>query len=102
MDQQRPTFVHSFIPDISIAPLQVLYFSEVLNHSIVTVPESTRRNATGNCEGRTCPRSLCGEWDSNIHPFGRKALKLPLSHHSHLYPLSLLYLNSRLHCLSFS
>jgi len=30
------------------------------NHSIDTVSELTRRNAIGNCEWRTCPRSLRG------------------------------------------
>jgi len=51
---------NSFFPDISIAPLQVHYYSEVLptqHRYCVTV---SRRSATGNCEWRTCPKSLLG------------------------------------------
>src|SRR6218665_918050 len=87
------TTFHSFIPDISIALLQVLYYSEALpttalycivsihlycascsahqsevlpvretqgEESIDTVVELRRQSATGNCELRTCPRSLRG------------------------------------------
>ena len=32
------------------------------NYSIDTVSKLTRRSATGNCEWRTCPRSLHGSW----------------------------------------
>src|SRR6218665_2776780 len=40
---------YSFIPDISITPLQVHYYSETLP-TIDTVSELTRRSAIGNCE----------------------------------------------------
>ena len=45
----------AFIPDISIAPLQVHFYSD-----IDTVSKLTHRSATGNYEWRTCPRSLRG------------------------------------------
>ena len=32
------------------------------DYSIATVSEFTRRSATGNCERRTCPMSLCSSW----------------------------------------
>ena len=63
-NSQRNIFIHSFIPDISryqvLAHSFVNYYSEALapDHSIDTVSELTRRSATGNCEWRTCPRSL--------------------------------------------
>src|SRR6218665_2804595 len=44
---------HSFIPDISMAPLQVHYYSEALPATALigpTVSEFTRRTATCNCE----------------------------------------------------
>src|SRR6218665_717533 len=44
---------HSFIPDISMAPLQVHYYSEALPATALigpTVSELTRRIATCNCE----------------------------------------------------
>jgi len=52
------SFIHSFIQIISIAPLQVHYYWEAL-------PTQrgywvSCRSATGNCERRTCPRSLHG------------------------------------------
>jgi len=55
--------IHSFVPDISIVLLQVHYYSEALqspDNSIDTVSKLTRRSTTGNCEWRTCPRSLRG------------------------------------------
>jgi len=45
---------HSFIPDISIEPLQAP------DYSIDTVLKLTHRSATGNCEWRTCPKPLRG------------------------------------------
>ena len=54
--------IHSFIPNISIAPLQVHYCSDSLPTTI-TVSELSRRSATDNCEWRTCPRSRCGGWN---------------------------------------
>jgi len=50
-------FIHSFIPDISIAPLQVHYYSEALPttalYSYWYCVELTRRSATGNHEWMT-------------------------------------------------
>ena len=54
-------FIHSFIPDISIAPLQVHYTTQRrprLQHCWPTVSELTLRNATDNCKWRTCRRYL--------------------------------------------
>ena len=48
-------FIHSFIQAISILPLQAHYYSEVL-----PIQHGYCVGATGNCEWRTCPRSLCG------------------------------------------
>jgi len=45
---------------ISIAPLQVLYYSEALQTQNGYCVGVSRRSATGNCEWRTCPRSLRG------------------------------------------
>jgi len=44
--------IHSFNPDISIAPLEVHYYSEMLPTTALTdaVSELTRQSATGNCE----------------------------------------------------
>src|SRR6218665_401139 len=57
-------FVHSFIllfiQAISIAPLQVRYYSEVLPTQHGYCVGVSRRSASGNCELRTCPRSLRG------------------------------------------
>src|SRR6218665_919039 len=54
------SFIHSFIQAISIAPLQAHYYSEVLPIQHGYCVRVSHRNATGNCERRTCPRSLCG------------------------------------------
>ena len=48
----------SFIHSISIAPLQVHVYSEVLPTQHGYCAGVSRRSATGNCELRTCPRSL--------------------------------------------
>jgi len=57
------SFIHPFILDISITPLQVhYYYSEALPTTalIDTASELTCRSAIRNCEWRTCPRSLRG------------------------------------------
>src|SRR6218665_312858 len=51
---------NSFIQAISIAPLQVHYNSEALPTQHGYYVRVLRRSATGNCEQRTCPRSLRG------------------------------------------
>jgi len=52
--------IHSFIPDISIVPLQDHYYSEKLPTQHGYCVRVLRKRATGNCEWRTCPRSLHG------------------------------------------
>ena len=47
--------VHSCIQTISIAPLQVRYYSEALPTQHGYWAGVSRRSATGNCELRTCP-----------------------------------------------
>src|SRR6218665_2501983 len=75
-------FIHSFNPDISIAPLQVHYYSEALPTTIIDiVGVYTTKRYTGNriqyiqyiiyiIYRRTCPRSLAWrlERDSNRRP----------------------------------
>src|SRR6218665_2159440 len=51
---QRPklnaySFIHSFIPAISIAPLQVLYYSEALPTTTRILYRSSTPKRTGNC-----------------------------------------------------
>src|SRR6218665_1547189 len=57
--------MNSFIQTISIAPLQVNYYSEALptQHEYTYCAGVSRRSATGNCELRTCPRPLRGAYD---------------------------------------
>jgi len=51
---------HSFIQATYIAPLQVYYYSETISTQHGYCVRVSRRSATGNCEWRTCPRSLRG------------------------------------------
>src|SRR6218665_1225896 len=55
-----PSSSHSFILAISIAPLQVHYYSEALLTQHGYCVGVSRQSATSNCELRTCPRSLHG------------------------------------------
>src|SRR6218665_1713563 len=57
--------VHSFIQTISIAPLQVHFYSEALPTQHGYCAGVSRRSATGNCELRTCPRSIRGGWSGS-------------------------------------
>jgi len=52
--------LYSFIHTISIAPLQVHYYSEALPTQHGYCAGVSRRSATGNCDIRTCPKSLRG------------------------------------------
>jgi len=67
---------HSFIHSgyFHIASSTRLQLRGAPDYSIDTVSELTRWNATGNCEWKTCPRSLRGCY-SNIRtcypPYGR-------------------------------
>jgi len=49
------------IQAISIAPLQVHHYSEALPTQHGYCVRVSRWSATGNCEWRTCTRSLRGE-----------------------------------------
>jgi len=50
----------SFIQAISIASLQVHYYSEALPTQHGYCAGVSRWSATGNWEWKTCPRSPCG------------------------------------------
>jgi len=53
--------LHSFIPDISIAPLKVNYYSTTQRHSQLQHWYYAKVNTLKRySEWRTCPRSLCG------------------------------------------
>jgi len=54
------TVLHSFIQAISTAPRQVHYYSEALPTQHGYCVGVSCRSAKGNCEWRTCPRSLRG------------------------------------------
>src|SRR6218665_2857629 len=58
--RRRSALIHPFIQTISTAPLQVHFYSEVLPTQHGYCAGVSRRRATGNCELRTCPRSLRG------------------------------------------
>ena len=75
------TFIHA----ISIVPLQVHYYTEVLPTQHGCCARILRQSATGNCEWKTCSRSLRGgyrthERESDPWPFKRKASTLPMCH----------------------
>ena len=55
-----PRETHSFILAISMAPLQVLYFSEALSTTARILYRSFTPKRTANWRERTCPRSLRG------------------------------------------
>ena len=46
---EHTSFIHSFIPAISIAPLQVLYYSEALPTTARILYRSLTPKRTGNC-----------------------------------------------------
>jgi len=46
----RIIFIHSFILDISLAPLQDHYYSEMLLTTALILCRLTRQSATGNCK----------------------------------------------------
>jgi len=52
--------IPSFIQAISIAPLQVRYYSEQIPTQHGYCAGVSNRSATGNCELKTYPRSLRG------------------------------------------
>ena len=58
--RRRCSGIHSFIQTISIAPLQAHFYSVALQTQHGYYAGVSRRSATGNCELRTCPRSLRG------------------------------------------
>src|SRR6218665_2983413 len=79
-------FIHSFIPDISIVPLQVHYYSQALPTTAsigycvgVNTPKCCRQLRVKDLPEVTTWRL---EWDSNLRPSRCKAPNLPLSHHA--------------------
>ena len=82
-NNMRIIIIHSFIHGISIAPLRIHYYSDVLStphgHCVGVSPWS----ATGNCEWRTCQGPyMAARAGSEPTTFGRKASNLPMSHHT--------------------
>src|SRR6218665_2340929 len=77
----------SFIQAISLAPLQVRYYSEVLPTQHGYCARVSHRGATGNCNRQLQVKNLPKvptwrlEWDSNPQPSGRKASTLSMRHH---------------------
>ena len=57
--------IHSFIQVISIVPLPVLYYSEALPAQHEYCVGISCRSGTGNCELKTCPRSIHGGWSGS-------------------------------------
>jgi len=60
LDELVSSFIHSFIQAIFITPLPVHCYSEALPTQHGYCVRVSHRSATGNCEWRTCPGSLCG------------------------------------------
>ena len=58
--QVSAIFINSLIQTIFIVPLQVHFYSEALPTQHGYCAGVSCRSATGNCEVRTCPRSLHG------------------------------------------
>ena len=77
-------FIHSFILAISIAPLQVHYYSEMLStqHGYCVKVSHWSPRATAS-EGLTKVPTLGLERDLNQRPFRQKVSNLPMSHHTH-------------------
>ena len=78
-------FIHSFIPDISIVPLQVHYYSEVLpTTSLIAYcvrVKTQKRYRQLQAKDLSKVPTWQLEWDSNLRPSRRKTLSLPLNHH---------------------
>jgi len=62
------SFIHSFIQTISVAPLQVHFYSEALPIQHGYCAGVSRRITTGNCELRTCPRSVYMAARAGVEP----------------------------------
>ena len=81
----RTQFINSLIQVISIAPLQVYYYSETLQITALT-PYVGVNTPKGHMQLRVKDlpkvptRRL--ERDSNPRPFGRRAPNLPMHHHA--------------------
>src|SRR6218665_3848655 len=76
------SFIHSFILDISIAPLPVHYYTQRrsrLHHSHCAF-NLTRQNTTALPVKKVLTWRL--EWGLNMLPSGRKASNIPLSYHA--------------------
>src|SRR6218665_557659 len=77
------SFIHLFIQTISIAPLQVHYYSEASQNNTDTISEfhAELPQATAVKDLPKVPTWRL-ERDSSPQPFGRKATNLPMSHHA--------------------
>src|SRR6218665_3874088 len=62
------SFIHSFIQTISIAPLQVHFYSEALRTQHGYCARVSRRCATVNCELRTCPKVPTSPCRAGVKP----------------------------------
>ena len=82
--------IHSFIPDIPIAPLRVHFYSRLQHWCCVGVKTPKRCRQLWVKDLPKVPTWRV-EWDSNLRPSGRKAPNLPLSHHAPSFTISLLY-----------
>ena len=76
--------IPSFVQDISIAPLQVHYYSEALPTQHGYCAGVIRHRQVRVKDLPTVP-TWQGEQDSNPWPFGWKATNLPMSHHTPQY-----------------
>src|SRR6218665_1267145 len=80
---KRMGFIHSLIPDISIAPQQVHYYSGALLTTALILYKSQHAEEQRVKDLSKVPTWRL-EWDSNLRPSRGKAPNLPLSHHTHI------------------
>ena len=80
--------MHSFFPDISMAPLQIQRRSRLQHWYCVGVNTPKRYRQQQENDFPKVPTWRL-QWDSNLRPSGRKAPNLPLSHHNMMLVYSL-------------
>ena len=84
--------MHSFIPNISIAPFQFTITQGLprLQHLYCVAVNTLKRNRQLRAKDLPKVHTRRLEWESNLRPSGRKTPKLLLSHHaSHWCPYDL-------------
>ena len=83
---KNQSFVHSFIETISIAPLQVHYYSEALQTQYGYCVGSLTPKHHRKLRVKDLPKVPTWrlERDSNPRPFRQNATNLPMSHHAPL------------------